>query len=164
MSRQRMKSIPCLSPLLGLLLCSPVLGDTLPPQASTAAAPAQVHSCKEIKAFKLQLHEAITAALKYPHELALHPLTGVTYVAYDYLDGHVSNAHITMYSGDGTLDRIAVAAVEDADYASITPQLDGEKIHDLVIVVFDNTGESEHSSAAKSAKKKQAAADANCGD
>lgn len=167
---QDMKDLLRASPLLGLLICTGVFGGQPETQqaADMTAAPAPVstpapaHSCAELKAFKDQIHKAINAALKYPHELVKHPITGVTSIAYDYMDGHVSNVRITMNSGDETLDRVAVTAVKEADYASINPRIDDQTIHDLVIIVFDNTGELDHEAAMKSAKKKQPAAE--CGE
>lgn len=167
-----MKDLLRASPLLGLLICSSVFGDQSqteqPADVSAAPPPTSIptpaHSCAELKAFKDAMHKAINDALKYPHELVKHPTTGVTSVAYDYADGQVSNVRITMFSGDEMLDRVALTAVKDADYASISPRIDDQTIHDLVIIVFDNTGELDHEAAMKGAKKKQAATDANCGE
>lgn len=130
--------------------------------APPAAAPPPAHSCAEIKAFKNRLHKAIDAALKYPHAMSMHPVVGVTNIAYQYFDGKVRNVRITMHSGDEMLDRTALAAVTDADYASISPRIDDEPVDDLVIIIFDNTGETDHEPMKKKAKAQQDAAEA-CG-
>ena len=109
-------------------------------------------------AFKDRLHKAIDAALKYPHTLSQHPVVGVTNISYEYYDGRVRNVRISMYSGDKTLDRVALAAVKQADYASIPSPIDDEPIDDLVIIIFDNTGESDHAPTNKKAQDQQDAA------
>lgn len=149
-------------PLLGFWLCLPVFADVPAMQQPDASAAASAHSCQELKAFKDRLHEAIDAALKYPHALALHPLVGVTSVAYDYVDGGVDNVHVTMSSGEADLDRIALAAVKEADYAAITPRIDDERIHDVVIIIYDNTGDPDNA-IARNGRKQQDAAAAKCG-
>jgi outer membrane biosynthesis protein TonB len=111
------------------------------PASATAAVP--LPTCQEIKAFKDKLHKAIDAALQFPAELSFYPAVGVTIVGYDYQDGKVSGVHITQKSNDGRIDRAALRAVQDADYASITPGIGSLKLHDSVIVVFDNSGNSE---------------------
>lgn len=157
-----MRSLLRSLPLLAMCLCLPALADAPPPvtQApATVAAPA--HSCAEIKALKDKLHKAIDAALKYPRVLSLHPMVGVTSVAYDYADGSVEDAHITMWSGEADLDRIALAAVKNADVAGITPRIDDERIHDVVIIIYDNTGDPDNADA-KKGKKAQDAAETKC--
>ena len=178
-----------LLPVLGLLVCLPAHADDPAPvptsapaaasapaigtraptvqaipasaiEAPAAAPTAPEHSCAEIKAFKDQLHKAIDAALKYPHAMSQHPVVGVTNIAYEYFDGEVRDVRITMRSGDEMLDRTALAAVTDADYASISPRIDDEPIHDLVIIIFDNTGETDHEPMKKKAKAQQDAAEA----
>lgn len=126
-----------------------------PASATTAAAP--LPTCQEIKAFKDKLHAVINAALRYPAELAFYPATGVTIVGYDYQDGKVSGAHITQASNDGRLDRTALRAVQNADYASIRPGIGSLKLHDSVIIVFDNSANSEKNVAEQ--KKKDDKAD-----
>lgn len=115
------------------------------PAAVSAATPAPVpkpaRSCAEIKAFKGKLHKLIDAALKYPPQLLERPATGVTSVAYDYLDGRVERVHITMGSGDAMLDRAALNAVRNADYGSVAQGFTHQMLHDVVIIVYDNTGQ-----------------------
>lgn len=106
-----------------------------------APAPSPAHSCAEIKAFKDKLHRLIDAALKYPQQLLERPATGVTSIAYDYLDGRVEDVHITMASGDAMLDRAALNAVKNADYGAVAQGLTGQTLHDVVIIVYDNTGQ-----------------------
>jgi len=148
-------------PLLGLCLCAPAFADDPSVQYPDSASAAPAHSCRELKAFKDQLHKAIDAALKYPHALALHPLVGVTSVAYDYVNGSVEDVHLTMSSGEADLDRIALAAVKNADYAAITSRIDDERIHDVVIIIYDNTGDPDNADV-KKGKKQQDAAESKC--
>jgi outer membrane biosynthesis protein TonB len=149
-------------PLLSLCLCLPALAD-VPPSVTQAATPVAtpVHSCAEIRAFKDKLHKAIDAALKYPRTLSLHPLVGVTSIAYDYADGNIEDAHITMWSGEADLDRLALAAVKNADVAGITPRIDDERIHDVVIIIYDNTGDPDNADV-KKGKKAQDIAESKC--
>jgi outer membrane biosynthesis protein TonB len=148
-------------PLLGLCICLPAFADLPSMQQPDGATAAPAHTCQELKAFKDQLHKAIDAALKYPHVLSLHPLVGVTSVTYDYANGSVDNVRITMFSGEADLDRIALAAVKNADYAAITPRIDDERIHDVVIIIYDNTGDPDNADA-KKGKKAQDAAESRC--
>lgn len=85
------------------------------------------------------MHAAVNAALKYPAELKFMPAAGVTFVAYEYQDGRTENVHITQSSGDHMLDRAAVAAVKNADFTSITPNISHWRIQDVVIIIFDNS-------------------------
>lgn len=115
-----------------------------PPAAASAPAPvtAPVHAeptCEDIKTFKDKMHAAVDAALKYPPELRFHPAAGVTFVAYEYQDGRTEEVHITQWSGDSRLDRAAVAAVKNADFASITPGIGHQRLHDVVIIIYDNS-------------------------
>lgn len=155
-----MRSLLC--GFLLLAICMSVMADAPPPATQAAASVATpAHSCAEIKAFKDKLHKAIDTALKYPRMLALHPLVGVTSIAYDYVDGSVEDAHITMWSGEADLDRIALAAVKNADVASITPRIDDERIHDVVIIIYDNTGDPDNADV-KKGKKARDIAEAKC--
>jgi TonB family protein len=151
-----------LSLVLFVCMAAPALAD-VPPQTAAAAAvtaaaaspatqpaPASATSvmpapitCQELKAFKDKLHKAIDAALQYPAELSFHAAEGVTIVGYDYQDSKVSGVHITQPSNDSRLDRTALKAVKNADYASITPGIGPLKIHDSVIIIFDNSANSE---------------------
>ena len=90
--------------------------------------------------------------------LSLHPMVGVTSIAYDYVSGGVEDVHITMWSGEADLDRIALAAVKDADYSSITPRIDDERIHDVVIIIYDNTGDPDNTDVKKGRKARDIAA------
>jgi outer membrane biosynthesis protein TonB len=131
------------------------------PAASTspdAVADVMDPSCVEIKAFKDKMHAAVDAALRYPAELKFRPTAGVTIVTYDYQDGRTENPHITQWSGDGRLDRAALKAVKDADFASIRPRIGHTHIHDAVIIVFDNSANMDKN-AAEQPKKKDPAAD-----
>jgi TonB family protein len=112
------------------------------PATATSVAPVPP-TCQQIKAFKDKMHQAIDAALKYPAELSFHAAQGVTIVGYDYQDGKVSGARITQKSNDGRIDRAALRAVQNADYSSISPGIGSLKLHDSVIIVFDNSANSE---------------------
>lgn len=98
------------------------------------------------------MHRAIYAALRYPAELSFHYTQGVTIVGYDYQDGKVSAVRVTQPSNDSRLDRTALRAVQNADYASITPGIGPFKLHDSVIVVFDNSANSEKNVAEQKKK------------
>lgn len=107
--------------------------------STTATVPAHAEpTCEDVKVFKDKMHAAVDAALKYPAELKFHPTAGVTFVAYEYQDGSTENVHITQWSGDGRLDRAAVAAVKNANFAAITPGIGHTRIHDVVIIIYDN--------------------------
>jgi len=165
-----------LLPFLGLMACltayadgpvpapAPVLASNPAPTAATFSTAAPLHPCSEMRAFKDRLHQAITDALRYPHALALHPVVGVTDVSYDYFAGQVSNVRISMASGDKMLDRVAVAAVKNADYASIKPRIDDQVIHDVVIVIYDNTSDpgANAAPADNTGKPKHADDEADC--
>lgn len=169
-----MKKLLRMLPLWVACFCLEALADVpaattlapmIPMSASAIQSPATApvtatHSCAEIKAFKDGLHKAINDALHYPHAMAQHPVVGVTSIAYEYFGGKVRDVRITMRSGDETLDRTALAAVKTADYASISPHIDDAPIKDLVIIIFDNTGELDHEPMKKKAKADQDAAEA----
>jgi len=138
-----------------------------PPAAASSsqsvAAPAHaIPTCEEIKVFKDKMHKAVDAALKYPAELKFRPAAGVTIVTYDYVDGKTENARITQWSGDGRLDRAALAAVKNADFASIEPGIGKKKIHDVVIIVFDNSANTDKNTKEHQQKKLDTAAQ-ECG-
>jgi len=129
-----------------------------PSAAASAVQPVAmpVHAiptCEEIKAFKDKMHKAVDAALKYPAELKFRPATGVTIVTYDYVDGKTEDPRITQWSGDGRLDRAALAAVKNADFAAIRPGIGDKKIHDVVIIVFDNSANTDKNTKEQQQKK-----------
>ncbi|HEY1773482.1 MAG TPA: hypothetical protein VGH91_09850 [Gammaproteobacteria bacterium] len=130
------------------------------PASTTLSAVPALPSCRDIKAFKDKLHRAIDAALKFPAELSFYPATGVTIVGYDYQDGKVSGVHITQKSNDGRIDRAALRAVQNANYSSISPGIGSLKLHDSVIIVFDNSANSEKNVAEQ--KKKPEPEKDNC--
>lgn len=154
--------------LLGLSLLLVVGGATADVPAATTAPRPDVASppryrCAEIKEFKDTLHKLINAALRYPQALLYRPVTGVTSVAYKYRDGHVLDVRIIMASGDPILDRSALNAVKNADYASVANVLVGQTLHDVVIVVYDNTGEVDQAEQENRARKgQQKQADQDC--
>lgn len=123
--------------------------------AITAPVTRPAHSCAEIKAFKAKLHKLIDAALKYPQELQFRPATGVTSVAYEYWDGRVDDVRITMGSGDAMLDRAALNAVKNADYGIVAHGFSGQSLHDVVIIVYDNTGQVDQAEQENHARHQQ---------
>ena len=129
----------------------------LPAAAPSVSAPS---ACQALKAFKDELHAAIDAALKYPAELKFRPASGVTIVSYDYAEEQLNNIRITQWSGDSRLDRAALAAVMNADVASIKPGIGTQKFHDSVIVLFDNSANTDKNTAEH---KKKDAASQPCG-
>lgn len=145
---------------------APPSATSVPPQTSGTASASDAYSvktpnCEEIKAFKAKMHAAVDDALKYPADLKFEPAAGVTIVTYDYEDGRTLNPHITQWSGDGRLDRAALNAVKNADFASITPGIGHQHIHDAVIIVFDNSANIDKNAAEQ--PKKNAAAAEPCG-
>lgn len=132
----------------------------LPALESASNAPAV--SCKALEAFEAKMHAAIRAALKYPAKVLYHGTYGITTIEYDYLNGHVTNIHVITSSGDGVLDRAAVAAVKDADYSSILPVITGRLIHDMVFIVFDNTGVLSRNIPNRGGKDAKTHAQTNC--
>lgn len=143
-------------------ITAPTAATTSQPQAPTTTAPAPSAqavvtdpSCEDIKVFKDKMHAAVDAALKYPAELRFRPAAGVTFVAYEYQDGRTDNVHITQWSGDGRLDRAAVAAVKNANFAAITPGIGHRRIHDVVIIIYDNSKDEEGKNAKEQSNKKQ---------
>lgn len=141
---------------------APPSATSAPPQTSGTASASDVYavktpSCEEIKAFKSKMHAAVDDALKYPADLKFEPAAGVTIVTYDYEDGHTLNPHITQWSGDGRLDRAALNAVKNADFASITPGIGRQHIHDAVIIVFDNSANIDKNAVEQPKKKDPAA-------
>jgi TonB family protein len=144
---------------------APAASIPVPAPATVPAAQAVsadfVPTCDELKAFKDKMHAAVDAALRYPPELRFHPTAGVTIVAYDYEDGKLSNVHLTQWSGDKRLDRSALNAVNNADFASITPGVGKTHIRDSVIIVFDNyKDDGEKNTKEREKKDKDPAADA----
>jgi len=140
---------------------APASTPVAPAAATAAGAVADVMNptCADIKAFKDKMHAAVDAALVYPAELKFHPTAGVTIVTYDYQDGRTQDPHITQWSGDGRLDRAALKAVKNADFASIRPGIGHTHIHDAVIIVFDNSSNIDKNAAEAPQKKKDPAAE-----
>jgi periplasmic protein TonB len=112
--------------------------------AGASAAPAKV--CNAPVSLRGKMHQAIYAALRYPAQTAYYAATGVTAIEYDFADGHASNVRIATTSGDKLLDRVAVAAVKNAKYPAPDPDSGHRTIHDMVYIIFDNTGRLQRNS------------------
>lgn len=125
----------------------PVAATIATVQTSVAVAmPSETgKACSQLDVLRAAVHRAIYAALKYPAEARYYASTGVTAISYVYLDGHVDDIHVDTPSGDRMLDRVALNAVKRADYPS-SGGLAGKPIHDVVYVIFDNTGRLQRNS------------------
>jgi protein TonB len=93
-----------------------------------------------------RLHQAIYAALRYPAQTAYYAATGVTAIEYNFVSGHAVDVRIADSSGDKLLDRVAVSAVKDAKYPTPDPDSASRTIHDVVYIIFDNTGRLQRNS------------------
>lgn len=139
-----------------LVSAEPATTSALPVAATTATAQTSVavpmpsettkgKVCSQLEVLRATVHRAIYAALKYPAEARYYASTGVTAISYVYLDGHVDDIHIATPSGDRMLDRVALNAVKRADYPP-SGGFAGKPIHDVVYVIFDNTGRLQRNS------------------
>jgi protein TonB len=102
-----------------------------PPPATPAAAQHADPS------FESALRAAIQAALRYPESARLAGMNGRTRVAFDYLDGRVSNVRLVASSGVGMLDRAALAAVHDANYPKPASALAGKTLSEQLWITFN---------------------------
>lgn len=109
---------------------TPAAASSPPPPAPPAAAHAD-------PGFESALRAAIQAALRYPESARLAGMNGRARVAFDYLDGTVSNVHLVASSGVGMLDRAALAAVHDAIYPKPAPALAGKTLSEQLWVTFN---------------------------
>ncbi|MGH8398617.1 MAG: energy transducer TonB, partial [Gammaproteobacteria bacterium] len=95
----------------------------------------------DLSNFPLAIKAAVLAApLVYPRQAILAGTTGVTQVAFDYLNGNAINIHIASSSGDKSLDRAAMDAVQRAQYPSPPPGIVGKLIHIVVPITFSLGG------------------------
>jgi protein TonB len=102
-----------------------------PPPAPPAAAQHADPS------FESALRAAIQAALRYPESARLAGMNGRVRVAFDYLDGRVSNVRLVASSGVGMLDRAALAAVHDANYPKPASALAGKTLSEQLWITFN---------------------------
>jgi periplasmic protein TonB len=112
-----------------------------PPQPPPVPTPQPKVDLNAIRAnFYSELKAAIDRAKVYPRQAILAGATGTTTVSFDYHDGTVSNIHIDRSSGDRSLDRAAMDAVNNAHYPPPPPQFAGQTIHPVITVVFSLGG------------------------
>ncbi|MGH8415304.1 MAG: energy transducer TonB [Gammaproteobacteria bacterium] len=109
-----------------------------PPQAMPP--PPQVNMAALRDSFYAELHAAIDAAKVYPRQAILSGATGTVTVGFEYYNGSVSNVHVERSSGDRSLDRAAMDAVNHAHYPSAPPQFANQKLHFSIPVVFNLGG------------------------
>ncbi len=108
-----------------------------PPQPPPIPTPQPKVDINAIQAeFYAQLKAAIDAAKVYPRQAILAGATGTATVSFDYHDGKVSNIRIDRSSGDRSLDRAAMDAVNNAHYPPPPSQFVGQTIHPVITVVF----------------------------
>ncbi|MGA9853904.1 MAG: TonB family protein [Gammaproteobacteria bacterium] len=113
----------------------------MPPQPPPVPTPQPKVDINAIRAdFYAQLKAAIDAAKVYPRQAILAGATGTTIVSFDYHDGTVSHVRVDRSSGDRSLDRAAMDAVNNAHYPPPPPQFAGQTIHPVITVVFSLGG------------------------
>lgn len=103
-----------------------------PPQPVQAVSA----SPDEMALFSARIKAAVQAAVRYPPAARMMHRQGQARVAFDYLDGKVSQAHLVQSSGFPMLDRAAVAAVNRADYPMPLAKLAHRLMHMSVWVQF----------------------------
>lgn len=77
---------------------------------SQAAAPTHA----QVASFEGKVRAAVQAAVGYPQAARMMQREGRVLVAFDYLDAHASNLHVTRSSGFTLFDDAAIAAVRNA--------------------------------------------------
>ncbi len=107
-----------------------------PPPVAPRAAPVVAASPAAMALFEGQVKAAVQAAVQYPPAARLFHRQGQARVAFDYLDGVVSNVHLDQSSGFPLLDRAALAAVRSAAYPPPLPQLHQRQLQMAVWVQF----------------------------
>ena len=118
--------------------------DKTPPVAATRekAEPVQEKPSPEITpSFKDEVRAAVQAAVVYPMAARMAHVTGRARVAFFYLDGMPSDARIIVSSGNGLLDRAALAAVMAASYPRPAPEFAGKKLQFELWVRFHGVEE-----------------------
>jgi periplasmic protein TonB len=113
----------------------PVVKKTPPPPppqpVETVAA-----SPDEMAQFEARVNAAVQAAVRYPPAARMLHRQGRAQVAFDYLDGAVSNVALARTSGFPMLDRAALATVRSAQYPLPLAKLRGRLLHMIVWVRF----------------------------
>ncbi len=101
------------------------------PPRPTPPAPPDITST-----FREEVAAAVQAAMQYPYAARMAHIEGKTQVAFDYLNGSVSNPSVAASSGYDMLDKAAIKAVESASYPPAPPNLSGRKLRMLIWVRF----------------------------
>ena len=110
---------------------SPVTLPAKPVEPPRPAPPATVSD-----SFKGAVKAAVQAAVVYPASARMAHVAGKTKVAFNYLDGRVSNLSIVISSGSGMLDAAARRAVEAASYPAPPAGFAGKPLQFEVWVRF----------------------------
>ena len=98
-------------------------------------------SLDEMAQFEARVNVAVQAAVRYPQAARMLHRQGKARVAFDYLDGVVSNVLLDESSGLPMLDQAAIAAVRDASYPPPLAQLRKQLLHMIVWVTFREVNE-----------------------
>jgi periplasmic protein TonB len=119
---------------------TPVVKKTPPPPppqpVETVAA-----SLDEMAQFEAEVNAAVQAAVRYPPAARMLHRQGRARVAFDYLDGTVSNVLLAESSGFPMLDQAALATVRSARYPPPLAKLRGQRLHMTVWVRFREVDE-----------------------
>ena len=107
-----------------------------PPPIPTQRPPVNQDSL--MAEFSASMKAAIDAQKVYPKEAIMAGATGNVTMSFDYVNGVVSNVHIDKSSGERSLDRSALAAVQKAQMPPKPAELAG--INHFVIVISFNLG------------------------
>jgi len=107
-----------------------------PPPPPPQPVQAMSASPDEMALFAAKVKAAVQAAVRYPPAAHMLHRQGQARVAFDYLDGHVSNPHLVQSSGFPMLDKAAIAAVRDAHYPMPLAKLVHHLVHMSVWVQF----------------------------
>jgi len=99
-----------------------------PPQAVS-------HDAELLSDFQAQARAAVQSALRYPNAARMLKLTGQTRLAFDYLNGEISNARIANSSGHESLDQAALEALERAALP-FPKEFAGRRMHLEILVQF----------------------------
>ena len=117
---------------------SPVTLPVKPAEPPRPAPPATVSD-----SFKGAVKAAVQAAVVYPASARMAHVAGRTKVAFNYLDGQVSNLSVVTSSGSGILDAAAKRAVEAAAYPAPPAGFAGKVLQFEVWVRFFLNGSIE---------------------
>jgi protein TonB len=119
------RELPIPAPQMALQSPSPP--PSAPPQASTEA----------VDRFAGEVRAAIQAAIIYPPAARMMKQQGRTKVAFKLIQGHAQDPVVIQSSGVPSIDTAAVAAVRDATYPALPPELAGKPLAFAVFVEFN---------------------------